>query len=129
MLRLPLRSRKGDATKTSAAIAKLSPKLEVISWMQCIGFEGKLDEYTITRSTDSETSAVRLNPPMPPSRNVDVAPTTGHHARRGFSMFDTMFSTLIDPSKPSILSDIAVTFSVLMVVGSTLLSPFYVIFG
>ncbi|KAG8886622.1 hypothetical protein FRB97_000041 [Tulasnella sp. 331] len=127
-LRLPFRSRKGDATKTCAEIARLSPKLEVISWMQCVGFEGKLDEYTITRSADSETSAVRLDPPIPPSRNLGVA-TVGHHSRRGFSLFDTMFSNLINPSKPSIFSDIAVTFSVLMVIGSTLLSPLFVIFG
>ncbi|KAG9005400.1 hypothetical protein FRB94_010877 [Tulasnella sp. JGI-2019a] len=128
VLRLPLRSRKGDATETSAEIARLSPKLEVISWMQCIGFEGKLDEYTITRSADLPTSVVRLTPP-PPSRHAGTAPVVSREGRHGLSLFDTLFSSFVNPSKPSIFSDIAVTFSVLMVVGSTLLSPFYVIFG
>ncbi|KAG8874606.1 hypothetical protein FRB98_008345 [Tulasnella sp. 332] len=127
-LRLPFKSRKGNATKTCAEIARLSPKLEVISWMQYIDFESKLDEYTITRSADSETSIVRSNPPIPLSQNIGTTPTAGHPSRSGFSLFDTIFSNFIDPSKPSISSDLAVTFSVLMVIGSMLLSPFYTIF-
>ncbi|KAG8875108.1 hypothetical protein FRB97_005393 [Tulasnella sp. 331] len=112
-------NRKGNATKTCAEIARLSPKLEVISWMQYIDFESKLDEYTITRSADSETSIVRSNPPIPLSQNIGTTPTAGHPSRSGFSLFDTIFSNFIDPSKPSISSDLAVTFSVLMFAGKS----------
>jgi len=127
VLRLPLRSRKGDSTESSTAIAKLSPSLETISWMQTVHFEGKADEYTIVRTSSepSEVSAVRLTVPKSPKRELAM----DEPISRRFSLFDTLFDSFLSPSKPSVLSDIAVTISVVVIVSSTLLSPFYVLFG
>ncbi|KAG8908045.1 hypothetical protein FRB99_000863 [Tulasnella sp. 403] len=126
VLRLPLQSRRGDATVTSTAIANQVPSLETISWMRYIAFQSVTDEYTVGRN-DSTVSVTRLVP-SESSPAPTVSTVSPRHPRRGFSLFDSLFK-VVQPDKPSILSDIAVSFTALMVVSSMVVSPFLVVLG
>lgn len=126
VLRLPLESQKRDATVTCKAIAERLPLLESVSWMNSETFRSIMDEYTIHR--DQETEEVSVTRVEPPSSVLDVIPAPAP-ARRGLALFDTLFSNYVAQDKPGVVSDIAVTFTALMVVSSMVFSPILMLFG
>lgn len=124
-LRLPLQSRKRDATVACKAIAERLPLLESISWMHSVTFQCIMDEYTIHRNPETEeVSVTRVGLPSSDVERPIVAP-----ARRGLALFDTLFSNFVAQDKPGVLSDIAVSVTALMVVSSMVFSPLLMLFG
>ncbi|KAG8955928.1 hypothetical protein FRC04_006376 [Tulasnella sp. 424] len=124
-LRLPLQSRKRDATVACKAIAERLPLLESISWMHSVTFQCMMDEYTISRNPETEeVSVTRIGLPSSEVERPIVLP-----ARRGLALFDTLFSNFVAQDKPGVLSDIAVSVTALMVVSSMVFSPILMLFG
>ncbi|KAG8988772.1 hypothetical protein FRB90_002550 [Tulasnella sp. 427] len=126
-LRLPLQSRKRDATVACKAIAERLPLLESISWMHSVTFQSIMDEYTIHR--DSETEQVSVTRVGLPSTHFDIVRPTQTPQRRGLALFDTLFNNFVSQDKPGVISDIAVSMTALMVVSSMVFSPILMLFG
>lgn len=126
-LRLPLQSRHSDATESCTAIAECLPFLQTISWMECVAFQGVVDEYVVKRDNRSVTVS-RVGPTIP-AQQATVAPAGGVRPRsRGFSLFDTL-NSFVSPTKPSLISDAAVSLTALMVVSSMVFTPILALFG
>jgi len=130
ILRLPLQSAgDDDATEVSTRIARQLPALETISWMRCVAFQGCLDEYKVHRLSTSLDDVVVSRGDCPSPSELPSAPIALTPRRRGFSLFDSLFDHFVSPSKPGLVSDIAVSFTALMVVSSMVFSPIFAIFG